>query len=368
MTRTGRADRLENFPHGNNSLNFLRLVLASLVIVSHAWPIGGFGDDPQLGSMSLGHVAVAGFFAISGWLITQSRVRSELPSFLWRRFLRIYPAFLVALVAVGFVVAPIGGALGAGRYRIVDGARYVLANSGIRVREYAVGATPVHVPYPGAWNGSLWTLYYEALCYVLLALLVTVTARRWLGSTVVLTWLVLSGAELTQQLTGVHVPYDVLQLLQLGPYFFAGAALFALRKRLPLHGGWAIGATLLLGVVLAAGLDPVLAGLPLAYVLIWLGARLPFQAVGRRNDISYGMYIYAFPVQQLLVLLKVTGAGVLPYVVASVACTVPIAIASWLLVERPALRFKKVADAFPVVRSGFSLTRRPVVAKSVVAD
>jgi peptidoglycan/LPS O-acetylase OafA/YrhL len=368
MTPTGRVDRLEAFPHRNNSLNFLRLVLATLVIVSHAWPIGGFGDDPRLGSVSLGHCAVAGFFAISGWLIMQSRVRSELPSFLWRRFLRIYPGFLVALLAVGFVVAPLGSVLGGGTYRLSDGLRYVLADAGLRMREYAVGTTPAEVPYPRAWNGSLWTLFYEALCYLLVALLVTVVARRWLRSAVVLAWLGLSGAEVALQLTGLHVPNDVLQMLQLAPYFFAGAVLFVLRGRLPLHPGWAAGATVCTGLALGPGHDLVLASLPLAYLLLWLGARLPFPSVGRRNDISYGMYIYAFPVQQLLVLLNATGAGVLPYVVASIACTVPPAIASWFMVERPALRFKEVADEFPFVRSGFGFRRRSLVANVVVAD
>jgi peptidoglycan/LPS O-acetylase OafA/YrhL len=361
-------DRLDVFPHRNNSLNFIRLLLATLVIVSHAWPIGGFGGDPNLGSASLGHVAVAGFFAISGWLIMQSRLRSELPSFLVRRFLRIYPGFLGALVVVGFVVVPLGSTLGAGTYRLSDGLRYVLADAGLRMRTYAVGATPVHVPYPGAWNGSLWTLFYEALCYVLVGLVVTVVARRWVGSTVVAAWLGLSGADVAQQILGVHVPNDVLQMLQLGPYFFAGAALFVLRGRLPLHRGWAAGAAVGTGLVLGAGQDLVLASLPLAYLLLWLGARLPFQSVGRHNDLSYGMYIYAFPVQQLLVLLHANRAGVLPYVVASVVCTVPPAIASWLLVERPALRFKKIADDFPFLRSRFDMKQRLPIAVGPLPD
>lgn len=350
--------RLDSFPDRDNSLNFLRLVLAGLVIVSHAWPIGGFGQDPHVGPTSVGHVAVAGFFVISGWLITQSRLRSPLSGYLWRRFLRIYPGFLVTIVVVGFVVAPIGSALGAGRYRLSDGLRYVLSDAGLRMRSYAVGATPAHVPYGGAWDGSLWTLYYEAVCYLLLALLVTLVARRWRPPAVVTAWLLLSAAEVAQRVTGVHVLYDVLQVLDLGPYFFAGAALFVLRERLPLHGGVATGATGWSVAVLAAGADPVLAAVPLAYVLLWLGARVPFRSVGRRNDISYGMYIYAFPVQQLLVLLGANSAGVLPYVLACIVCTIPPALASWLLVERPALRLKGLADPVPSALSALRPWRK----------
>jgi peptidoglycan/LPS O-acetylase OafA/YrhL len=150
----------------------------------------------------------------------------------------------------------------------------------------------------------------------------------------------------------------VLQMLQLGPYFFAGAALFVLREHLPLHGVWGAGAAVMCGLVLGSGQDLVLAALPLAYLLLWLGARLPFRSVGRRNDISYGMYIYAFPVQQLLVLVHATGWGVLFYVAASVVCTVPLAVGSWLLVERPALGIKRMAEQIPFALSRFRTKRR----------
>ena len=122
---------LADFPERGNSLNFLRLVLAVLVIVSHSWPIGGYGPDPELGQFSLGSIAVAGFFAISGWLITRSRLSSELASFMWRRFCRIYPGYLMVLLAVAFVFAPIGAALSSGAYKPSDGIAYVGNNIGL---------------------------------------------------------------------------------------------------------------------------------------------------------------------------------------------------------------------------------------------
>ena len=84
------------FDPRHNSLNALRLALATLVIVSHAWPIGGFGNDPHIGDLSFGGWAVAGFFAISGFLITSSRLRSSFSAYLWRRMLRIFPGLWVA--------------------------------------------------------------------------------------------------------------------------------------------------------------------------------------------------------------------------------------------------------------------------------
>src|SRR5690554_1974512 len=80
----------------SNSLGVIRLVLALLVIVDHAFPLGGFGLDPvwelTRGQASLGLLAVGGFFAISGYLIAKSGLSGDVVQFLWRRFLRIFPA------------------------------------------------------------------------------------------------------------------------------------------------------------------------------------------------------------------------------------------------------------------------------------
>src|SRR4051812_45574841 len=141
--------RLSAFPTSRNSLNALRLLLATSVIVSHSWPIGGYGDDPRWGPTSLGQFAVAGFFAISGWLITRSRLSSELPSYAWRRFLRIYPGFFVALLVVAFVVAPLGSALGGGEYSIGAALRHVAQNAFLYMNDFSVGGGPTSVPYPG---------------------------------------------------------------------------------------------------------------------------------------------------------------------------------------------------------------------------
>ena len=84
VTTLPRPPTLASYPR-RNSLDALRLVLATLVIVSHSWPVGGFGPDPRLGVLTLGEVAVAGFFGISGWLITASRMTSTLRGFAWRR-------------------------------------------------------------------------------------------------------------------------------------------------------------------------------------------------------------------------------------------------------------------------------------------
>ena len=132
MTTVGEA-----FDPDRNSLNAIRLLLASAVIVSHSWLVNGLGLPPMVGGTDAGLVAVAGFFGISGYLVTASRLRSSsLRAYLWRRFLRIYPAFLVVLAVTAFVFAPLSTLLD-GRSTIdwASAAGYVLNNAGLFVRQ-----------------------------------------------------------------------------------------------------------------------------------------------------------------------------------------------------------------------------------------
>ncbi|MGY5884846.1 acyltransferase family protein [Modestobacter lacusdianchii] len=342
-----RSARLDEFPSGRNSLSAIRWGLAVLVIVAHSFPLGGFAGDVRLGDMELDDVAVAGFFALSGWLIIQSRLSTDLATYAWRRVLRIYPGYLAVGVVVAFFFAPIGSLLGGGPWSVGDGVRYVLANDWLRVGAYNVGQTPMNVPFPGAWNGSLWTLYHEALCYVLIGAIVSVVPRRHLTSVVVLAWAGLSFLAWGGGRGWFEQSATLQEFVSLAPYFFAGAALFVLRGRVPLHGAIALAACLTSLIVLHQGLDAEFVAMPLAYCLLYLGVRLPFHRFGRRHDLSYGMYIYAFPVQQTLVLLGVASWGLVPYMVCSVLATVPFAALSWFAVERPAQRRRRLLDRCP---------------------
>lgn len=339
MTSMFGEARLTTFDPRHNSLNALRLVFALLVIVSHAWPLGGFGPDPRLGDFTVGIWAVAGFFAISGWLVVGSALANTFRQYLWRRFLRVYPAFLVCLAVVGFGFAPLGLALGGGSYGVLDGLRYVVANSLLVMVQERVGDTPSGLPYPESWNGSLWTLALEVLCYLCLGLLVAWIARHRLPVAVLLALVVTTVVEVAIGL-GVPAPYAVHLLAMLAAFFFAGAALYLFADRIPLNPVLAlISAAACLGTVVS-GVNGVLAAVPVAYLCIWLAVRLPLQTVGRDNDISYGVYIYAFPVQQVLALFDVQRAGLVVFVLAAVAATVPLATLSWFAVERPARRLR----------------------------
>jgi peptidoglycan/LPS O-acetylase OafA/YrhL len=359
----GRATRsLEAaFDPRHNSLNALRLVFATAVIVSHAWPLGGFGNDPAFGGLTVGEWAVGGFFVISGYLITGSRLHNSLGAFMWRRFLRIFPGLWACLLVTVVVFVSVASVHEGGGLTSQLGSRVSYAvNNGlllpdITYRNWGVGGTLANVPYPAAWNGSLWTLLYELGCYLVVAILLTFAALRKRPETLAFAFVFVA----TLHFLGTEfspLPWQRIALaLNLGTYFLAGALLYAYRERIPLRSSLAALATAVLVVASATGHASAVAALPLAYLCLWLGVVLPLRRVGRTNDLSYGVYIYAFPVAQLLVVFGAPGLGVWRFVLLSVALTFPLAAASWFVVERPAMRLKN---------SGFPLRRTPLPAES----
>lgn len=337
-----------------NSLNLIRLVLASMVLVAHAYYIAGVQSadgtfGPHIDGENLGGWAVFGFFALSGYLITASRWSNSLGTYLVHRIARIFPAFLVCLVLMVAVFAPIGYASVHGTLAgyLTSGpttpASFVFSNALLRINSYEIAGTPAGVPYPGAWNGSLWSLYYEFLCYLIVAVLAMVVWVRRSPWGLTAAWLV-SVAVHAGWSHGVSALVggngDVQLLFKLLPLFLGGGLVQLIRHRLPLHwAGAAVSAAVVLGSIwLLNGWGAQLTAPFLAYLLLWVGSVLPSPRLIQRHDISYGVYIYAFPMQQLLVLTGIQDRGLVLYDIVALACTVPLATASWLLIERPAMR------------------------------
>ncbi len=345
-----------------NSLNLIRLVLATMVLVAHGYYISGAGVGPHIDGENLGGWAVFGFFAISGYLITASRWSNNLGTYLVHRIARIFPAFLVCLVVMVVVVAPIGylhangslaGYLTAGP---TTPANFVVSNAGLKINTYEIAGTPSGVPYPGAWNGSLWSLYYEFLCYLVVGALAVIGWVRRTPWTIGLAWLAATAAwvawgRVVGPLVGGNE--DMRLLLKLLPLFLGGALVHRLRERLPLHWAGALAAVGVVGLAVWVldGWGAQLTAPAIAYLLLWVGAVVPSPRLVHRHDISYGVYIYAFPVQQLLVLTGVHTVNLALYDLAALLCTVPLAVASWLIVERPVMRRARRSRAEPPARA-----------------
>jgi len=333
------------FDPARNSLNAIRLLLAATVIVSHSWLVNGMGLPPMVGGTDPGLVAVAGFFAISGYLVTSSRLRaSSLRSYLWRRFLRIYPAFITALVVVAFVFAPLSALIDpSSQVNWGSAGLYVLSNAGLFLRQVTVEHTLINNAFPFVWNVPLWTLFYEAGWYLFVGVLVSFMPRRLLNLAWIALLAICTTLSLIFHLWPGFIVFPILDnMASLGSFFCAGALLFAYRTRIPSSPLIAAIAVVLAVLLCSLGVFKPLAAVAVAYLVFYAGSHLPFTGVGRRNDISYGMYIYGFPIQQLLIL--VLGGAALPlwlFALSSVAATVPLAWLSWLAVEKPALRMRR---------------------------
>lgn len=306
-----------------NALNFARLLLAVGVVVSHAWPLGGFGRDPGFGGQSIGGWCVAGFFAISGYLIPASRQRQSLRAYAVRRGLRILPGLWLCLVVTAFVFAPVAASVSDVDYDLSTAVEYVLANATTLYLRPDVGEELAGVPFPDAWNGSLWTLQWEVLCYLLAGLCVSRSASRRRHVIPALALVGLGGL--------VGGPFFAV----LG-YFGAGWLLGAFRDRVRLT--WALSAAgvAAIVVVIVSDAPSALTVLPVAYLVLAFGATCPILR-GTGTDLSYGLYIFAFPVQQTLALAGVQRAGWVAFLASSLGAALLLARGSWFLVESPAL-------------------------------
>ncbi|MEU6479442.1 acyltransferase [Streptomyces sp. NPDC047017] len=365
----------------NNSLGLLRLCLALAVVFSHARVLG-YGGKEYLhtfsgGQADLGKLAVYGFFVLSGILVTRSGGRLSVGRFLWHRVLRILPGFWVCLAVAAFVVAPLLYWRLHSSLDGFDGAphgpfHHLWVNWAVSTNEHDIAGVMADAHAAGrvhneAFDGALWSLRYEFMCYLGVAALaltgiLTRARRAVLLITLVLGWLVVRQASTdpfwagpydAHYLRNVHLPpfapFTPSFLVYLGFAFALGALIEVYRERVPVSDPLGIASLVVLLASLHYGYLFTV-GLPaFAYLLLWLAIRLPAPChrIGAKHDYSYGIYIYGFLVQQTLALLGYARWGMAAYLALTLVLTFLLAAASWHLVERPAMRLKDLRIGRP---------------------
>jgi peptidoglycan/LPS O-acetylase OafA/YrhL len=345
-----------NFDRRQNNIDFLRLALALLVVFAHAFVVTQGNNDAEpfmrltRGQVTGGSIAVDAFFILSGFLITASYKRSSsLLSFLKKRIARIYPGFLVVSVLAAVCFVPFGGGRVEGHG--LSGKIGLLVTSIVRLKDIKSLGTFASNPLPDVVNASLWTVSYEFLCYLgvaILGLTMVLRRRRALA--------ILFGASIAVSLLYAYFqwqsPHSLLAVLfgypqvwaRLLPMYLAGVVFYLYRDSIRLnHWGavvsvcaMAIACVIPLGYTL---LFPVFGTYFLMYLAFW--GRLPLHRVMRFGDLSYGTYLYAFPIQQLVVQhLELRNSPMRLFFTAT-PLILATAAASWFSVERPALRLGK---------------------------
>ncbi|MEA2191316.1 MAG: hypothetical protein QOI73_1437 [Solirubrobacteraceae bacterium] len=333
----------------------LRLVAATMVLVSHSFVLSGHVDPsvPVLGN-TLGALGVVIFFAISGFLVTKSWFRHpRVRTFVYNRVLRIMPGLIVAATVTTLVIGTLFTELGTATYLSSSGTwEYIAKNwSLFAINLYLPGVFEDNV-YAGAVNGSMWTLPLEACAYAMLATLGVIRLLGRRRAMIVLLALLLvvtspyNGLDLNLS-SGVPGGVDGGKIelsMQLIATFLMSANLYLHRERVRLHP--LLFAAALTAFLLSRGSDlyVTVSILTVPYMVLFLAywrTSAIAKTLTRPGDVSYGVYIYAFPIQQSV---AAVWGGTFP-VIGMIAFAFPItylvAYASWRLVERPALRLKR---------------------------
>lgn len=353
-----------------NNFNALRLIAAIMVLVSHCFALTGRADPfGSLSGQTLGELGVSIFFAISGFLIAKSWSTDPAP---WRyalkRGLRLLPALIVAVLVTALIVGPVVSTLSPSSYFASPGVyRYIAENSVLDTINGRLPGVFVQNVYPGAVNGSLWTLPVEAIAYIGAAVLGVLGAfnRRWILAVISFAVLFV-GSTLSVTYSSFHVTGaaggDLTAVLYLAGLFNAGVVLFVMRDRVVLR--WDIAAGLLILWIAAFGTEWVrpAALIAIPYLVLTLAYRTPrsVSVITRPGDLSYGIYVYAFPAQQVAAYAfgpKLGPFGMLGVVALPVY---GLAFLSWRLIEAPALRLKP--------RARRALDQRPRLVRAADVD
>ncbi len=328
----------------DNNFNLIRFLAAFAVLVSHAFPIAlGEGAAEPLKALlgySLGTVAVYVFFVISGFLIAASFHRAPSAAHFWQaRALRILPCLVVSTVLIGLVMGPLVTTLAPGAY-VADPATwtFLLHNILMALPQYTLPGVFETNPYP-AVVGSIWTLIHEVSCYVMLFALgvLGLLRPRVFGAVLAAyaaSWAVLGGL-------GIALPGKISQFHTLALPFLTGMGFYIWRDRIALS-GWAVFGLLALAAALRfTPLHVFGFTLALAYATFWAAFRPRglVRAFNRVGDYSYGLYLYAFPVQGLVVWLwgPMTPLG---NVALAFPLTLLLSVLSWHWLEAPALKLR----------------------------
>lgn len=337
---------------GSNSIGFLRLLLAAIVVYGHCWYLASRSGEPLqrilfADTMPLAGLAVRGFFFLSGFLLyTSERRTHSTRAFLWNRSLRIFPGLWACLLVTGLFMPWLISVFESGSH--VSGSSafsYIYRNLAVPRQQLAIDGLFPDVPRPGDLNGSLWTLPYELGCYAALAIL------GWLGATEGRArWSVAIGvALLAVYASDVLRPSSAIFFKTEGRiisvWFVTGSLCAHFQKGLRAHLSAPIAFVAAAAWIVSCRFPSVslLVGpLALGFGLLWLSWHLPLRGFEDRvgGDYSYGLYIYAYPVQQLLAHLGLSARGLGLYFVTSLGFALILAVLSWHGVEKHALRLK----------------------------
>ena len=332
-----------------NNFDFLRFLFAIFVVLSHAYPLSGGDESSQWiykitnGQMVLARLGLDGFFIISGFFIYQSLQRSSgLLNYFKKRVLRLFPALFIVLMLT-IILAPF---VYHGTIPFFENPQvlwYVPNNLSLYNFQPVINGVFDNNPYHSI-NGSLWTIRYEFSLYVALSLLYffrnSKALKRLLLSLCLATLLIIYNFFLSK-FAGSSV-FGMLgyEILDLGTFFVGGSLLAAFEFE-KVNKKWVLAVIILLAMVsIHFNFYSNVKHIVLPMIILMVGFMpLPFfSTFGKIGDMSYGIYIYSFPIQQTLVYFFKWNVYQLMFW--SLLLSILFGYLSWHLIEKRALRYK----------------------------
>ncbi|PLX03001.1 MAG: acyltransferase [Marinilabiliales bacterium] len=334
-----------------NNFDFLRLIFAIFVVLTHSFVLSGLGENDWLslstsGRFGLSYIGVASFFVISGYLIFQSAQRSKnLIDYFRKRILRIFPALIIVLIFT-LILALV----------LYDGSGCILTNRSFKTYlpnnlslfniQMQIDGVFQNNPYKPTINGCLWTLRYEFLFYILSAVFIFFRRNSFIKVSLIFLFVLLwFGRTFFIQELSVYGFYSIkgYDLLFLGTFYTSGALLAAFeinQKIKPLH-------IIIFSIffILTIFVKPLyyfhFVSFPLFVISFGAWSTTYVNNIGKSiGDLSYGIYIYGFPVQQTL--LYYFNLNYLELFIYSLIITACFAYLSWHIIEKQALKLKKL--------------------------
>lgn len=330
-----------------SGFDYLRVFLSVAVLCWHSYLITHGLQQTFVFAADTLHYAsrliLPMFFALSGFLVAGSLLRNSLQQFLWLRVVRLVPALAVEVVLSALILGPIVTIFTLDKY-FHDPLFFTYFWNTIGHIQFFLPGVFLDHPFARVVNTSLWTVPYELLCYIALTLasLVTLFKRPRIFAVIFVIAVVVKTVLNLKYGSGVSYPPN-LGGRQLVVCFLAGVLLYINRDIIPYSSGLALLAAIT-GYIFVRNYDLVfLSVLPLAYVTVWLGllnpGKLPIVFTG---DYSYGVYLYAAPIQQAVFHFTAVGKSYAGNVVLTLISVCFFAAFSWHAIERPALKLKNL--------------------------
>jgi peptidoglycan/LPS O-acetylase OafA/YrhL len=340
--------------------DLLRIGLAVSVLWYHSFVITGIME--QLSNSVLWfyvYSVMPMFFALSGFLIAGSAERLSLKNFLINRGLRIVPALAVEIAISALLIGPLFTTMAMADYFANPEFWHYFTNIFGWI-QYTLPGVFLDHHSAGVINQSLWTVPFEVGCYILISLVILfrLSGKPWLILAVAISMLVL---PVLFQLAGLvnergKTPYALLNYALftrgslLFPSFLLGAYFYYIRAKLPFSRMLALLCLGIASVIAIVGSHEWksfyalnLVSVPLqVYLTAYIGCctvpKIPFYSKG---DYSYGIYLYGYPLQQVIFALLPSLPHWSLHFALSLALSTAAAVFSWHTIEKPILKMRK---------------------------